>query len=227
MPQLFAEFIQHRVYLKGVSTQTVIWYNSSFKAFDGALDSKQNVVTRIAELKQRGLSHVSINSHLRCINAYLNWLHTEHGEPLLKIPRLKEQQKVLATFSAEQIGRIVKGKPSGRNETRVRMIALTAIDTGMRIQELLNLRRPDVDFVNSILKVNGKGNIQRLVPMSLELRKVMFRHLSQHPFERVFATSGGTEPTKRNLHRDFKLLCGRLGIKDVRCSFHVSDHLKT
>ena len=114
MPQLFAEFIQHRVYLKGVSPQTVVWYNSAFKAFDGALDSKQSVVTRIAALIHRGLSHVSVNSHLRCINAYLNWLHTDQTS---SDPSLKEQQEILVTFTAEQIGRIVRETPSGRNET--------------------------------------------------------------------------------------------------------------
>jgi hypothetical protein len=44
--QLIEQFIQERVYLKGVSAKTVIWYQNSFKAFDGnafdgALASKQ------------------------------------------------------------------------------------------------------------------------------------------------------------------------------------------
>lgn len=46
----------------------------------------------------------------------------------------------------------------------------------MRIQELLNLKRSDVDFDNLCFRVNGKGNKQRLVPMSIELRKMLFRH---------------------------------------------------
>ena len=65
---------------------------------------------------------------------------------MLKLPKLKEQQKILITFSTDQVQRIVNGKPVGRNESRARMLALTALDTGMRIQELLNLRRKDVDL---------------------------------------------------------------------------------
>ena len=60
--------------------------------------------------------------------------------------------------------------------------------------------------------------------MSIELRKLLFRYLSQHKFERVFATARGNEPTQRNLHRDFKAFCLRIGIIGVRASFHTLRH---
>jgi site-specific recombinase XerD len=104
------------------------------------------------------------------------------------------------------------------------MAALTALDTGMRIQELLNLRRQDVDFDNLVFRVNGKGNKQRLVPMSIELRKLLFRYLGQHQFDRVFCTNCGTSPTQRNLSRDFKSFCAKLAITGVRVSFHTLRH---
>ena len=37
------QFITERSYLKGVSQATIQWYNSSFKAFEGALDSRQAI----------------------------------------------------------------------------------------------------------------------------------------------------------------------------------------
>jgi len=224
LPQLFEQYVQERVYLKGVTPQTVIWIRQSLKRFDGALDSKQTVLDRIIELKNRGLSNVSVNTALRCVNAYFSWLHTEHGQPALRIPRLKEEQKILATFTPEQSRRIINGKAVGRNELRVKALALTALDTGLRIQELLNLLRSDVDLDNLTLRVNGKGNKQRLVPVSIEGRKVLYRQLSKHQFPRVFCTGRGTQPTKRSLHRDFKVWCGKLGIAGVRCSFHTLRH---
>ncbi len=218
------QFIRERRYLKGVSEKTVDWYRHSFRAFEGAIYDKGAIVGRIEELREGGVSTVSINTYLRCINAYLRWLHTDHNETLLRIPRLKEEQKLLITFTPAQVGKILSGKPAGRNETRARMAALTALDTGMRIQELLNLRRQDVDFENLLLRVFGKGKKHRLVPMSLELRKLLFRHLSQHQFERVFCTARGTSPSQRNLSRDFKDFCERLGVTGVRVSFHTLRH---
>jgi len=37
------EFLRERQYLKAVSPQTIIWYGCSFKAFEGALDSKEAI----------------------------------------------------------------------------------------------------------------------------------------------------------------------------------------
>ena len=48
------EFIQERLYLKGVSPETVRWFGCSFKAlFKEAIDSKADVVKSIGVLKAR------------------------------------------------------------------------------------------------------------------------------------------------------------------------------
>jgi len=99
------------------------------------------------------------------------------------------------------------------------MAAITTLDSGMRIQELLDLRRSDVDLDNLCFKVHGKGNKYRLAPMSIELRKLLFRHLSQHQFDRVFVTQRGTSPTQRNLSRDFKLSAAGLGSPERESPF--------
>ncbi|HYA17906.1 MAG TPA: hypothetical protein VEF06_10585 [Bryobacteraceae bacterium] len=102
------QFIRERVYLRGVSEKTVAWYRYSFRAFEGALQDKAAIMNRIAELRQRGVSPISVNTYLRCINAYFRWLHTERGEALVRIPRLKEEQKILVTFTAAQVARIAQ-----------------------------------------------------------------------------------------------------------------------
>jgi intracellular sulfur oxidation DsrE/DsrF family protein len=52
---MIEQFIRERTYLTGVSHNTVLWYRDSFKAFQGATDSKSSIVQRIAELTQRGV----------------------------------------------------------------------------------------------------------------------------------------------------------------------------
>ncbi len=104
------------------------------------------------------------------------------------------------------------------------MICLAALDTGLRINELLSLRRQNVDIDNLVLRVNGKGNKERLVPISFELRKTLYRYLSKNQSPRLFATATGTAVTVRNAQRDFKSMCQRLGITNVRTSFHTLRH---
>jgi len=106
LEHLIEEFITERQYLKNVSAKTLSWYRQSFKAFDGAMDSRASIVTRITELRQREVSAISVNTYLRCVNAYFRWMHAEHGADLLRIPRLQTEQKIVATLSAEQIKRI-------------------------------------------------------------------------------------------------------------------------
>jgi integrase/recombinase XerC len=99
---------------------------------------------------------------------------------LVKIPKLEEEQKILSTFTAEHIKRIVHWNPSGVTKRGCGTAAMTALDTGLRLNELLTLARHDVDFDNPVLRVHGKGNKQRFVPMSIELRKTLYRYLSKH-----------------------------------------------
>jgi site-specific recombinase XerD len=200
-----------------VSPKTIISYQCAFNAF-GAVNTRQSIMERIGELRQR-MSAISVNCYLRHMRAFWKWAKLE-----VKIPRLKEEQKILATFSREQVAKLVHWKPVGRNQIRAHAIALVALDTGMRISELLGLARKDVDFDNLVFLVHGKGNKQRLVPVSIELRKVLFRYMANHQQARVFCTSTGTALSVRNSERDFKVLCRKAGIVGVRCSWHTLRH---
>jgi len=231
-------FIQERRYLKGGSPKTVSWYQQSFKAFEGALPQpvgcdpatcKESIMIRIAELRDRGVSAISVNTYLCCVNAYFRWLYTERGEPLVRIPKLRMESKVLTTFSPQDIARLASYKPAGRSKRRLQTMVLTALDTGLRIGELLRLRRSDVDLDNLILRAMGKGSKERLVPMSIELRRVLYRWLQMlrdvQASALVFSTARGNGLGQRNVLPDLKLLCRESGIRgEVRASFHTFRH---
>jgi integrase/recombinase XerD len=213
------QFISERKYLLNLTPKTIIWYGCGFKAFAGALETLEAAKQRIGELRERSVSAITVNSYLRCINAFWKWQGKEW-----KIRRLKEEQKLLATFTPDHVHRLVHWNPIGRNQARAHVIALVALDTGMRISELLSLTRQDVNLDNLVLLVHGKGNKQRLVPVSVELRKVLYRHLAKHQHARLFTTRSGTPLTVRNSERDFKVMCGQAGIVGVRASWHTLRH---
>src|SRR5262249_38696983 len=159
-----------------------------------ALDSKQAVVQRIADLRERGVSPISINSYLRCLNAYFMWLHTEHSKPLLKIPKLKEEQKILGTLTQEQRQRLIMFRPDSATQTRTHIAALLILDGGYRISEVLGLPYENVDLDNLVVKVRGKGNKHRLVPLSTDMRKLLYRYAVKHsgPGRLLFGTRNNT-----------------------------------
>jgi site-specific recombinase XerD len=221
---LTEEFITERQYLKNVSAKTLSWYRQSFKAFDGAMESKASMVVRIAELRQRGVSAISVNTYLRCVNAYFRWLHVEHGAELLRIPRLQAEQKIVATLSTEQIKRLLAFKPKGANATRAHLLASMILDCGLRISEALTLTWEQVDLDNLCLRVRGKGSKERIVPISMELRRLLFRWRQKQRGSLVVSTRCGTRMSVRNVQRDLKALFGRVGITGVRCSPHTLRH---
>lgn len=167
---------------------------------------------------------MTVNCYLRCLNAYFRWLHTERGQPLLHVPKLKEEQKVIAVFSASDITRMLGWKPKGFTKHRMHALVCTLLDTGLRISEALAIRRDGVDLENMLLTVVGKGRKERKVPISLELRKVLYRFLLQHKFDLVFCTKAGTRLTRRNAERDFEVLGKKLAIRGVRFSPHTCRH---
>lgn len=222
--ELFGEFIQHRVYLIGVSPKTVASYQCAFKAYAGATASKQAIMDRSAQLRAKGVSAISVNCYLRHINAYLNWLHIEKSAEIIKLPKLKEEQKVLATLSKEHLEKLLHFRAGKHWERRTHSLCLLLLDTGLRISEALSLIRANINLDSMCLTVRGKGNKQRVVPISLEGRKVLYRYLVQHNFEFVFCCCNGNRLSVRNASRDIQKFGKKLRISGIRFSPHTFRH---
>jgi site-specific recombinase XerD len=173
------------------------------------------------ELRQRGVSPVSVKPWLRCMNAYFKW----NGAGF-KIGRLKEEQKVLATLTQDQVKHFIAFKPQGINETRAHMVALLILDGGYRISEVLALPSESCDFDNLSVKVKGKGGKHRLVPMSNDMRRVLFKYAAKRsgPGRVLFGTRTNSQVSVRNFERDLKLLGRSLNITGVRFSPHTMRH---
>lgn len=80
-------------------------------------------------------------------------------------------------------------------------------DVGARISELLTLKWSCVDFDNLLVKLHGKGDKERIVPFSIELRKYLFKLRQQNKYDLVFCTKNGDALGHRNVYRDVKDLC--------------------
>jgi integrase/recombinase XerD len=219
MEERFEEFLRERKYLKNVSPKTLVYYGCAFKSWEK--HSHGDWKTWIVNLQQAGLSAISINTYICAMNAYWKW-----GDAGLKVDYLKEEQKILATLTAEQVRRMVAFKPRGANQTRAHTAALLMLDGGYRISEILGLAFEHCDFDNLVVKVRGKGNKHRLVPLSTDMRKTLYRYAMKHsgPARLMFGTRNRTRVTVRNFQRDFKLMGQKLNITGVRFSPHTLRH---
>jgi site-specific recombinase XerD len=92
------------------------------------------------------------------------------------------------------------------------------------VDELIGLERGNVDFDNLLVKVVGKGNKERVLPISPECRKIIFRFLQRHTFAYVFPTLHGGKVYYRSALDQFKKLCKKQNMTGVRLSWHTLRH---
>jgi integrase/recombinase XerD len=218
----FEQFIRERQYIQNVTPATVTWYRNSLKWLASENPSQQELTDAVLQMREKGRRASGCNCTLRAINSYLRWSGSE-----LKVPRLKEPQLILPTFTDEQVKRIVAWKTKRKCQKRLYALITFLLDTGCRITEALTLRVGEIDMDNLLATLDGKGRKQRIVPISFALRKTLFRHCretNRKPDSLLFATRAETRLAHRNVLRDVKVVCHNLGFNPPARTLHAFRH---
>jgi integrase/recombinase XerD len=216
---LTEQFLQHGRYVRDWSPRTVICYRAALRDCPTSI-TKASLNAAVMAMRERGLSAGGINVRARAMNSYLTWLHEDgHLPERLKIKLLKNPPKPIKTLTDSDIRRLATFRPKGRIQIRTWVLAMVLLDCGLRISEALGLERGNVDLDNLALRVLGKGHKERLVPISLELRKHLFRFLRQTTGHYVFAAVSGGPLQRHNAYAELQHLCKTIGI-----TTHVHPH---
>jgi integrase/recombinase XerD len=137
---------------------------------------------------------------------------------------LPKAPQVLVTFSDTEVRRILALRPTARTMLRAWTLFVTLVDTGLRIEEALSLERERVDLDRLTLTVRGKGGRDRIVPISTECRKALFRLSSKQDARYVFSTDDGERLSYRNAYRDLKAVCRLAGVRGPHVRPHCIRH---
>lgn len=135
----------------------------------------------IVSLSEKKIQKRSINrklSSLRSFYLYLLKIGEIQVSPLETIPSLKfyaEKQIPISEEEMENLGEILESESENSLE---KLIIETLYQTGMRKSELCNILLEQVDFSKSEIFVKGKGNKQRVVPVSENLLKRMQEYVA-------------------------------------------------
>lgn len=153
--------------------------------------SEEGLKQWVIASRQHGISAAAVNSRITGINAYLRWA----GEPH-KLSLLKESERILPTYSLEQIQRLIDYKPKSSTQRRLHAIVLTILDTGIRVGEAITIQVQDLDFDNMLVRIQGKGNKEQLIPFSIQLRKVLWKWKGTKRSGLLFASRSGGALTR-------------------------------
>jgi integrase/recombinase XerD len=111
-----------------------------------------------------------------------------------------------------------------RHQRRVWTLVLLLLDTGVRVDEALSIRREKVNLDEMTLVVWGKGARERVVPFSMQMRKILFRYLQQSPEGKfLFCAKTGSRLMHRNVYRAIQALVKKVGIT-THCHPHLFRH---
>lgn len=178
------KFISYISLEKNYSLHTTNAYRSDIEAFRSFCVSEFDISeieeipyslirSWVVALSEGGLSNRSINRKLASLKAYYRFLQ-KIGEiassPLAKHKALKTSKKIEIPFSETEMESVLSKISYADNfeGKRDKLIIHILYTTGMRRAELINLKLVDLDFERQIIKVLGKRNKERIIPMLTE-----------------------------------------------------------
>ncbi|MGY0393062.1 tyrosine-type recombinase/integrase [Bizionia sp. KMM 8389] len=177
----FQAFINYLLLEKNYSKLTVKAYEkdlSDFYAFLGNTFDTNNLLTVnypeirtwIVSLVEKGISNRSINRKVSALNSYYKF-QMKLGEitinPLAKHKALKISKRSQIPFSEAEIETVLEALDADKSfeGLRNKLIVEMFYSTGIRRIELVSIKLDQIDVSNKTLKVLGKRNKERIIPL--------------------------------------------------------------
>jgi len=192
--KLHRRFCDYSLVFKGNTRRTIQWFEETI-----GYVGKQTGATRVEEITRRKVeewifrgkternwSAKTIRSRLQSLSSFVDWCVDEgylKENPVKKISKPKLPKRLPKHLTQEQALSLIEWAqnfPYKYRFERTRTIAIIAtfIFTGVRLNELRNLKMYDVDLRNRSLSVNGgKGDKDRIIPLNLRLIEVLEDYL--------------------------------------------------
>ena len=245
---LIEAFLEMMSAERGAARNTLDAYRRDLTDYAGFLAGKgqsaltagrEQVVSYLGFIDAQGLAASSAARRLSALRQFHKFLVADQIRPddptrIVASPRARrplpnvlsvaEVDRLLTTAEAEANADVSPQKQEAALRLYVLLELLYA--TGMRVSELVSLRRAAVMRDASFLTVTGKGNKERIVPVNDRARDAVKMWLAlKLPGPWLFPANGEDGFLSRQVFaRDLKGLAGRTGIASARVAPHVLRH---
>ena len=177
------KFITYLSSEKRFSEHTIKSYTTDLKQFISFLSSEFQIIdeineisfqiirTWIASLLEKGINPRSVNRKISTLKTYFKFLIREGKlieNPMMKVVAPKSKKRLPVFIEEDQIASLLNEVQfeEGFIGQRNRLIIELFYVTGIRLSELINIKISDVDFNSQSIKVLGKRNKERIIPLS-------------------------------------------------------------
>ncbi|MDN7126642.1 site-specific tyrosine recombinase XerD [Pseudidiomarina sp. 1APR75-33.1] len=240
--ELINTFLE-RLWLKqGISKHTASAYGTDLKKFyqflldfEGEHADLLSAETEVIESymlwrRQQGLSPRSTARALSALKKFYNYAVTERlrgADPTTRLRQPKQPQAIPHSLAETEVEALLEA-PELADPVQLRDRAMLEVlyATGLRVTELVHLTFAQVSMQQELVRVVGKGNKERLVPLGETALEWLQRYqrdgrpaLSSQPSEFVFITRRGGPLTRQAFWHRIKLYAQRADIRS-----HLSPH---
>ena len=247
MEELLEKFLYHLSLERGLSPNTIDSYKRDLKRYIKHLQSlriksldkikTQYISKLILKLNKRGLSSSTISRNLSAIRSFHKYLIRENfsqKNPSEGVDSPRLWRKLPVVLNIEEIEKLLD-QPEGADPLSVRDKAIleALYATGLRISELINLKRSNLLFEIGCVRILGKGNKERIVPIGEVAIDWVKRYLKEFRPDLInsksksgdylFLNARGNRLTRMGVYKILRKYVNKAGIKK-KVSPHTLRH---
>lgn len=189
------EFLNYLSFQKRYSKNTIIAYQNDIETFFGYSDrefgeielkeiSQAVIRTWLASLKEQKLSARSINRKISSLKSFFRFclkMNRIEVNPAVSTSSLKTSRRLPSFITEKDIKKLFSENdfPDTFMGKMDYLILSIFYQTGMRRSELINLKEGDIDQRDSNIKILGKGNKERRIPVGNDLLKLIASYMEE------------------------------------------------
>ncbi len=245
------QFINYLNYEKHFSGHTVLGYQNDLAQFSTfikqqfeiespLLISHQHIRTWLVDLMNNNIEPRSISRKLSALRSYFKYLIKEEliaTNPVAKVQAPKVAKKLPSFIEEQNLSILFDQKVNNNQEEffandfegqRNKLILLLFYTCGVRLSELIELKTSDFDSYRQTIKVLGKRNKERIIPITKELNLELQKYLvikTQQGLnnEQIFALSSNNKMYPKAVYNIVKRFLSMVTTIDKK-SPHVLRH---
>lgn len=187
----------------------------------------------IVSLVDSDMSNRTINRKVSSLKSFYKFSQKTNKidvSPLVKHKALKTQKKVQVSFTSKEINTVINqiAIDTDFTSTRNKLIVELFYSTGIRRAELINIKDKDISFSDRTIKVLGKRNKERFVPLLTSVIQTLKKYLElKKEFtigeEELFITKTGNKIYETLVYRVINSYFSKISSKEKK-SPHILRH---